>query len=203
MTRAQLLSIFERYLKRADLQDLYADFLTMATARLNKTLRLSEMEYRSTSTPTDAFWALPQDFLEMRHIEAQVAGGPRPLDYVTPDSADLARRRLNGGSGLTYYTIQNGGIELIPHPSAESETVVEMFYFGKLQPLVADADTNPVLTEYPNIYLYCLLFEAALYRADFKQQQSWKAAFDNLASDLNLQAERSRYNPENLAMRAV
>lgn len=202
MTRAEFVTLFERYLKRDDLADLYSTFIEMGEARLNQVMRLSEQEFRATSTPTAAFWSLPTDFVEMRHIQATNAGGSRALDYVTAEQADEFRRRINAG-GYRVYTILDNQIEIIPHPTVDSTSEVEMFYYAKLDPIVEDADTNPVLTNYPNLYLYACLLEASLYREDNQAVQTWASALDSYAEQLNTRHQSARFSGNSLQMRAV
>ncbi|MGI9308551.1 MAG: phage adaptor protein [Gammaproteobacteria bacterium] len=203
MTRAELLTIFERYLKRNDLTDLYSDFIRMAEARINAVVRLSEMEVRSTSTPTEAFWALPDDFIEMRHIQAAVSRGDRVLEYLTPEQADNNRLVYGSSGGYRAYSILDNQIEIIPHPTADSETVVEMFYYAKPAALANAGDTNDVVTNYPNLYLYAMLGEAALYREAAAQAEQWLNSFDAFAKQLNTRAQTARFSGDSLQMRAV
>ena len=204
MTRTELLTVFERYLKRNDLTDLYEDFITMAEGRINAVMRLREMETRSTSTPTDAFWALPDDYLELRHVQATVSNGSKPLEYVPPELADLQRRRLSGD--YAFYTLLDDSIEIIPHPTSESATVVEIFYYAKpttLAPAAAATTSNDISTNYPNLYLYAMLIEAALYREADKAAAMWADTFDSYARQLNGQADAARYSGNSIQMRAV
>lgn len=201
MNRAELLVIFERYLKRNDLTDLYSDFMKMAEARINAVMRLAEMEIRSTSTPTDDFWSLPSDFIEMRHIQATTTDGAWPIEYLTPEQADDKRRWLTGD--YRFYTIIDNSIEIIPHPTADSTTVVEMFYYAKPNALVNGSDTNDVVTNYPQLYVYGMMGEAALYREAAQQAQQWMDMFDAYAKQLNDSAQNARFSGNSLMMRAV
>ncbi len=203
MNRAEFLVLAERYLKRTDLADLYSAFLEMAEARINQVMRLSEMEFRSQSTPTEAFWLLPSDFIEMRHIQTELEGRPRPLEYIAPETADNVRRLTSGQQGYQFYTILNNQIELIPHPNSESTTLVEMFYYARVPALVAAADTNPVVTNYPNLYLYAFMAEAGMYRESLQAAQSWLGMFDAYAKQLNDSAAAGRYSGNALQLRAI
>ncbi|NNF60701.1 MAG: hypothetical protein HKN06_05130 [Gammaproteobacteria bacterium] len=201
MTRAELLTLFERYLKRNDLTDMYSDFLLMAEARLNTVLRLTEMEKRSTSTPTDGFWSLPTDLLELRHIQATASSTAYPLEYVTPEQADEKRRLLSGN--YKFYTLLANSIEIIPHPTADSTSEVEIFYYAKLSALTDSEDTNDIVTNYPNLYLYALLAEAATYREAITQAEGYLQLFNGYVDDLNTRAQAARFSGNSMQMRAV
>ncbi len=203
MNKGEFYTLAERYLKRADLSDLYDTFLQMAEARINQVARLSEMEFRSQSTPTSAFWNLPADFVEMRHIQAELEGQPRPLEYVVPETADKVRRITSGQQGYQFYTLLNNQIELIPHPNSESTAQVEMFYYAKVPALTQAQETNLILTNYPNLYLYAFMAEAALYRESIQAAQSWLASFDAYMQQLNTSAAAGRYSGNALQLRAI
>lgn len=201
MTRTELLTLFERYLKRNDLTDLYGDFIEMAEARINAVMRLLEQEKRSTSTPTAAHWSLPTDYLEMRHIQATASGEAYPIEYLTPEQADDQRRLLTGN--YKFYTLLDSSIEIIPHPSASSTTEIEMFYWAKVSALVNGTDTNDIVTNYPQLYLYAMMGEAARYREAWPEADGWFDSFDSYASQLNNRAQAARFSGNSLQMRAV
>ena len=201
MTRTELLTLFERYLKRNDLTDLYGDFIEMAEARINAVMRLPEMEVRSTSTPTAAFWSLPTDFNEMRHIQTTASGSSYPIEYLTPEQADDQRRLLTGN--YKFYTLLASTIEIIPHPSVDSDTEIEIFYYAKVSALASADDTNDVVTNYPNLYIYAMMGEAALYREAFNESVGWFNSFDAYADQLNKRAQAARFSGNSMQMRAV
>lgn len=204
MTRQELLALFERYLKRNDLQDLYSDFLMMAEARINTVMRLLEMEKVNQFTPTTALYSLPGDCLELRHVNATLSRGPVSLVYVTPDQARWKKAQLGGGGGYTYYTIMDKQIEIIPHPGEESQTEVEIYYYAAPLPLVNPGDTNDVIGAYPNLYAYAMLIEAALYRESQPLVTHWTGAFDAYAKQLNDKAWSARIGGgESIRMEAI
>ena len=164
-------------------------------------MRLGDMEKRSTSTPTGAFWSLPSDFIELRHVQATTSGGSKVLEYITPGLADKQRRRLSGE--YAFYTLVDNAIEIIPHPTSESTTEIEIFYYAKVDALTDSTDTNDVVTNYPNLYLYAMMGEAALYREAGDRARQWFDSFDAYARQLNEQAQSARYSGDYLSMRAV
>ena len=203
MTRTELLALFERYLKRNDLTDLYGDFIEMAEARINAVMRLSEMEKRSTSTPTAAHWSLPSDFLELRHIQAAENTASYPIEYITPEQADDKRRIMDSTGKYRFYTLVDNSIEIIPHPGATTTTEIEIFYYAKVDALVDTTDTNDIVTNYPNLYIYAMMGEAALYREAGQQADMWLGTFDSYAAQLNQRASAARFSGNSMQMRAV
>jgi hypothetical protein len=80
---------------------------------------------------------------------------------------------------------------------------VEIFYYAKPNALVNGTDTNDVVTNYPNLYLYAVMGEAALYREAPQQAQMWLDMFDALATQLNKRAAAARFSGNSIQMRAV
>jgi hypothetical protein len=65
-------------------------------------------------------------------------------------------------SSPSYYTFQNGGV------SVEGGTPASFTfsYYKRFPALVADADTNWLLTNHPGVYLYSALIEAYAHIKD-------------------------------------
>lgn len=198
----ELKTALTRYLKRADLADLYDDWVDFASSRIDNDCRLAEQEYRTTATANAQFLTLPLDFVEMRNIQVSVTGGAYPLTYLTPEALDLYAR-VDKRQPIKHYTIVNSQIELIPAPAADSTTVIELFYFAKLFPLVNDGDTNKVLLAFPQLYIYAMMVEAMPFIEHTEGMASWNGMYRDMANLLNTRAEKARYSGNSLHMRAV
>jgi hypothetical protein len=199
MNYGELKTLMDRYLKRQDLRDLYDTWAGFTNQRIDMQLRLKEQEYRTISVPLAQFVALPDDYISMRHLATSTDHG-RPMQYVTPDQMDIAALRFRSG-GPIFYTIVNNQLELIPAPTAESEGTLELFYWAKLPLLTLDADTNKVLTEYPNLYVYGMMMEAAAFRMSDGDAQSYSQLWRDYAKELNDRQGAGRFGA-NLQMRA-
>ena len=57
------------FLNRSDLTSVIPDFITMAEADMNRTLRIKEMSVRTRAPLNSQYLKLPVDFLGMRNIE--------------------------------------------------------------------------------------------------------------------------------------
>jgi len=202
MTYLEFKTLFERYLKRNDLSDMYGDFTKMAEARINAVMRLGEMESITQLTPTSAAFDFPSDFIELRHIQSANTEGAYPIEYLTPEQADDKRRWLTGQ--YKFYTIIGAQIEIIPHPTGDSTTEIELYYYAKPTTLTtSDGTTNDIATNYPNLYLYAAMGEAALYREAAQQSEMWLGSFDAYAVQLNDRAQAARFSGNSMQMRAV
>lgn len=177
------------WIARDDLTARIPEFITLAEAKLNRSLRCQEMETRSYATVsiTDAepaFIALPTDFQTMRSVVlSSVTDKPR-LQYL--DDLKIKDYRSNIGD-LTarpqYFGIFGTEMELVPRP--DLAYVLEMTYRARLPALTNATQTNWLLTRAPDVYLYGAMLEAAPYMQDDKRIPVWLAGFQNAIETLN------------------
>ena len=201
MTLDELKALLGRYLKRQDLTDLYDDWISFAQSRINQQLRLKEQEYRTVTLPLTASIQLPDDFIEMRHMEVNFAGG-RGVEYVTAGQMDRIRAEYGSAGGIKYYTILDNQLELFPAPGVDSEQVLTMYYFAKLPALVSGSDTNKVLSAYPQLYLYACMIDAAAFREHEKDAVTYAQLWLDYSKELNTRQAAGRFSGDVLTMRA-
>lgn len=157
-------------------------------------MRTFEMEEVDTHTITAAASALPTGFLEM--IRLQVAGVTnvpnRVLTYITPQRAALldAQQASNSAGASKFYTVLAGQIFLCPQKYAPTGALLEMAYY-KFAPLSVTNTTNWLLTNYPNIYLYGSLMQAAAYIDDKDTVAQWAAGMTSAIAKLG-KSDRKR-----------
>ena len=154
---------------RADLADYLDDFIDFTEARLNRELRVSQMEVRATTTAGSLYLALPDDLLAIRNIQLNTTPVIELL-YVTPMEMD----RLDQiGGTISRYTIIGNEIQL----NATSSTSLEIAYYSKI-PALSDANTtNWLLETHPEVYLYGCLSEAFKYSMDDEQAAKYAGLF--------------------------
>lgn len=148
------------WMHRTNLAGVIPDCITLAEARIKALLKL-RLQSVTATLPTVAgtdYATMPTDLLHVRSLSLP---NVRPaLTYVSPDkfNTDFA----DGRSAQPYrYTIIGDRIYFGPVPDAVySATLV---YEAKFLPLTADAPVNAVLTNWPNVYLWGALKEAANY----------------------------------------
>lgn len=202
MTYTDLFKWLDRYLKRSDLVDLYPLWVDMTSKRIDSALRLPEQEYRTITIPKAQFIELPNDFIEMRHLEVNYKGGSM-VEYVTAGQLDQMRAKYGTSGHLRWFTIMDNQIELLPVPDDDSEQVLTMFYYARLPAYQQESDTNKVLSAYPQLYLYGCLIEAAAFREHDKDAATYSQLYQGFADPLNDRAQAGRFSSDNLVMRAV
>lgn len=139
-------------------------FIDLFEARINRNLRVPEMEKRATATPTSEYVALPDDFLELRNI--QINGTSTTLlEYASPQKIDAMG--LTTGTSR-YYSLVGNEFQL--NPSAAGSTV-EIAYYGKITALSDANPTNFLIDSHPDYYLMGCIYEALVYSIDDRRNE--------------------------------
>jgi hypothetical protein len=193
-TYTALCASVESWLARADLTAQVPDFITLAEAKLNRTLRTRQMEQRSTATATE-YMALPTNFLEMRNIK--IAGTPvYTLEQRSPFEMDMLD---DGGSGQpSRYAIIANQLRLWRAP--DTTYTLEIDYWESIPPLASNA-TNWLLDSAPDIYLYGALLEAAAFMQDDARIPLWMDAYTRTINQLQTADRRARWSGSPMAVR--
>jgi hypothetical protein len=144
------------------------EFILMGESRLNRALRMLDMIQTQTGTLSTsvATLALPTRFAD--RIQFRINDPETELCWVAPSqikeySADLTTSRMP----RRYTVTDTFEFDAIPD-SAYSYTL--KYYQG--YKLSLDSDTNYVLTNYPQAYLYAAAIDGAIYQRNFDLAQS-------------------------------
>jgi hypothetical protein len=156
-TYATLLAAVEAFLFRDDLSSLLPTALSLAEARMNEDLRLSDMQSSAVLTVDDSdskLWDLPADFLE----EIRVSIGNYTMRKMTLAALEGFYAGNTGSSG-EGYAIQGGQVKILP--DAGDSAVVTMLYYASPDALDSDTDasTNWLLVRSPQLYMFACIRE--------------------------------------------
>lgn len=182
----ELVSAVGNWLERSDLTDRAADFIMLAEAQMNRTLRLRDMEKRSiaTLTSTDEFFSLPVDFREEKSVK--ISDGtcsweldPQPIEVIEASRPKIGRP--------THYALVGDAIHVYPTPDATYTTT--LVYYSNIPALSATNQTNWLLARAPDAYLYGALTQAAPFLEDDTNTGATFAQF-YLGAVKGLKAER-------------
>lgn len=175
------------------------DLIKRAEAKLNRRLRLREMETQATATyaatNTTRRIANPTGLLEMLSLWIKPASAAdtqyRLLRQVTP--AQFAK----------YYSVQGDVTHFVMRSDIELNAVVgadhtlQMHYFKRLD--IATDSTNWLLTNYPDAYLYGALVEYLSFDAGAAESPNaplWPVRLAEVMEELNALDNRSRDDAE-------
>lgn len=191
-TYAELKGAISNWLNRGDLTSIIPDFITLAEADINRTLRVSSQMKRSTATLDGQFSDLPTDFGQMDHVQLNDTV-PYALKYVDPAELDRQREAFFSVPGKPReYTIIGSTIEVAPEPDDEYE--VEIVYYTR--GVVALSGTNPsnwLLEKHPDAYLYGALLHSAPYLHDDERAATWLNAYRGVMAGIVSEHDKMRF----------
>ena len=169
------------WLNRDDLTSVIPDFVSLATAQVNRRVRHWRMVKRATATVSSQFLTLPDDWLEGRNI--QLSTDPvTALQFASIQQLDVFRERYSSTGKPIWFGIHGTYLEFVPVP--DSSYTVEMTYYAKLAAMSVDTDTNWLLTNFPDAYLYGSLLNAAPYLGDDERLLVWERLYEKVLSGI-------------------
>ena len=205
-TYATLQTAVANWLDRSDLTDRIPEFIALAEARMNRTLRLSMMLNVDETTLGGAAtlvagtrdYALPSGYLQM--VDFHLRTSPiTTLSYLTPENMNRMWAGSQGGKPLAYTIFADNStgtpikkIRLGPSPASAYDYSI-MFY-KKIDALSVANTTEQMLTDNPDIYLYGALLEAEPFLMNDQRVQLWATAFQESVRALQEQDNKDRHS---------
>jgi hypothetical protein len=187
-------------LNRDDLTSVIPQFVTLAQAQFNRRIRSFRQITRGSLTIDAQFEALPADWLETIRITMD-ASPIRVLTQISMDDLTRYRTAIDNTTDAPVYFSHNGtDIELFPTPS--TSYTAEITYFAKVTALSADGDTNWLLTNHPDVYLYGSLVHTAPYLKDDARIALWAGLLAQGMSEIEDESTAARFgSPLRMRMR--
>ena len=176
------------WLDRSDLTSQIPEFVELAEARFDRVIRVPDMVARDDTFTVDSqYETLPPGFLGVaRFLLHSSPNGA--MEYMSPARLSARRERRTATGRPGYYTISGGNFEFFPDP--DQTYTAALLYYKRLTQLSADEDTNWLLTNNPDIYLFATLVEASPYLKDPETTALWEARLQRAISELALDGER-------------
>ena len=202
-TLGQLKTSVDAWLARDDIAVSGSDWpqiLLLAESNIARDFRFVQQEATTTLTFTGREQDLPADYLEPRNpfIDDNV----RKFEYKTPQAIREASSWSNGRQGA-FYTLEGSPdpsgaddrvkMVIASEASASSPLDVEVNYYRRFPALVNDTDTNWLLVNHFDVYLYASLFSAASYLQEFELEQRYQARYDRIVELQQKHENRKRY----------
>ena len=164
-TYSNLKASIIKWSHREDVSPIIDDFINIAESEMYGNsvdpIKLRAMEARATAEAdtSSRFLALPDRFLGMRRLSTVNASGNTDIVYMAPEQLQVP-----GVSGQPRFFTVTTQLEFDKTP--DTAYTVEMAYLAKFLPLDETNNTNLILTDFPNIYLYGSLWALFQYAAD-------------------------------------
>ena len=187
-------------LDRQDLTSVIPQFVSLAQAQFNRKIRSHRQITRGSLTIDAQFEALPADWLETIRITMD-ASPIRVLTQISMDDLTRYRTAIDNTTDAPVYFAHNGtDIELFPTPS--TSYTGEITYYAKVTALSADADTNWLLTNNPDVYLYGSLVHTAPYLKDDARIALWAGLLAQAMDEIEDETAAARFgSPLRMRMR--
>lgn len=186
-TYPQLKAAVADWLERSDLAERTGDFIALAESRLNRLLRLRSLETDQslTGTPHSRMVALPAGFREPVALWIEGEGGRQALRFTDPAVLPVEV----GGGRPRLWTIDGDAVAFERPCDRAYGFTLRML--GRLA-LSEAQPSNGVLTDYPDLYLFGALVEAAPYLRDAELLSLFAARFEAALAEARAKEARSR-----------
>ena len=180
-TYAQLKTAVLNWADDTELTAVVADFVTLAEQQIRRDVRTREQLTAVTGALTDGAAALPSDFLEARQLVIDDA----VVEYV---AEDIWVTQPNASEAI-YYTIDSSSIK-VQGGSTDSYTLT---YYQQYTALSADTDTNWLLTNAAEVYLWGAVAEAHAYKRDPEAETYYRNRYERAVAALNAAEKRGLF----------
>ena len=199
-TYSNLKTTIANYLNRSDLTANLGDFIILTEARLNRELRVREMVNTDTSITTSSgtqSYSLPSGYLEATTVIYQ-SDPFCTLRFISNTDFYNKYNTSQSKGKPTFFTIVGDKILLGVTP--DSSTTLQINYYKTLTTLSDSNATNTILTNYPELYLYGSLAEAAPFIMQDERLNTWGNLYKEALKNANETSSRGSTTSSPLQM---
>jgi hypothetical protein len=202
-TRAQLATSVDAWLARDDVAVSGADFdqiMLIVESQMSLAYRFGIQEKTADLVFTGQSTDLPADYLEPRN--PFIADNIRRFEYKLPHVLRQSSGWQNGRAGQAY-TIEGSETAVAPDNrmqmtiagpgSVATPVTIKVYYYARLAALVAGIDTNWVLINHFDVYLYETLRTAAEYIQEFEIEAKYASNVKINRDQFSKHENRKRY----------
>ena len=186
MNYAELKVTTASYLHRDDLTDSIPHLITLAQSRINHDLDITAL-HKSTYGMAVAGYGevdLPDDCLSLMSVRIEHSGGYVGLEQRTlAQNVGVLEQRGGANGTPAYYSRYGNKLEVTPTPDADTTMII--FYKKRLTAFSEDSDTNDILTDHPNIYVYAVMLEADPFIMNDERVVVWKDLYMEEVTKIN------------------
>ena len=171
------------WMHRTDLTTLIPDFISLAESDIRKDVRCQAMESLATGTLTGETLAFPTRFIEATRLT--VEGDPYKYEIPVYYTAQVEAQ-----SQEWSYTVIGQNIYILNGTNGDAYTLL---YYSMFAGLSADADTNWLITNHPDVYLFGTLKHACLWTEFPEGVVKWDAMYKQAVAKVNSMEQKARY----------
>lgn len=193
-TYSELKAAIATQLNRTDLTTPIVDFVTLVEADIRRDVRIQEMEALTTGTLTGETLAFPTRFVMARRLA--IAGDV--YTYETPEVYQVESDA--GNTSLKIFTIIGTNFYIM---GGTSGVAYSLLYMASLAAFSGASDTNALLTNAPDVYLYGACKHGAIYLKDDADAAKYAGAYQAAVARVNGRDAQKKSSGSPLVMRAV
>lgn len=207
---AQLQADTMSYLNRQDILPLFPGWVSATETELAETLRSKFQLEAATQAIDSAYIALPADFATMESIRDATTGVILDLkdtwsgNWFDPQQDDRNTSIVwynPTPPTSTAYRVLGDCIEFLPHPTIPNPPdpawvpqQVLMRWYARPVPLVLPTDTNAILDNLYEVYLWGVVKRGALWSLDDDRAQQADAMSQQVVTRANLWTQQSQFS---------
>jgi hypothetical protein len=199
-TYTELKASIADWLNRSDLTAAIPDFISLAEAQVERTLRTRQMIVRANASFDAQYGAVPSDFLETKSLKLTSTNPQTPLGFLSIDALDNEAANYTASGKPKFFGVVGNQFRIVPTP--DSTYTTELTYYAKLTKLSGSVASNWLLASNPDIYLYGSLLQAAPYLQDDARIQTWATLYERALNDSQTADDRSASSGGALLSRA-
>jgi hypothetical protein len=172
------------WLHRSDLSTFIPDFITLAESKLATELNTRFQYVLSSGIVTTAgngYVTLPPDMLEVRRVKV-ISSPNSVLEYMTPENLDTIYNDSSNQGQPESYTILGTEAQFGPVPDA---VYTVEFYYKQRIPSLAVNNTNWLITNFPNMYLWGSILAGQVYLINDDRIPAINAAYQDGLQSIN------------------
>jgi hypothetical protein len=172
------------WLNRTTLTDQLPIFVRLAETQIRRDVRTRVQETLVTGTSTTDTIPVPDLFLDARRVIV----GDKIKTYITPEEFQEYTQDTRTGD---HYTIVGEAIYVVGGALSQSYSIL---YWKGLVSFVNDPDTNWVLLNAPEVYLWAGCREGAEFLKDYPAADRFNAKYQEALANLNGSEKNMRFS---------
>lgn len=164
-------------------------WIRLAEKRLRRLILTPQREQTATlaTIASTQFVALPSDFRSMRTVMVE---DDYPLTQVSLNVLQSSFAKDSTSGKPTAYTIADGSIYFGPIPDAVYS--IPITYMADLTPIGATSQTNWLLLDNPDAYLFAALLHAGAFIKDADTLRLAEQGLEMVVGEINKEGNRYR-----------
>lgn len=191
MTYDELVTnIAQKWPNRTDITDMAPEFIALAEATFRRDRRFRKLQVVPFTISIDG-QELPADLRAIESWEYDNGTYFGEIEVVPFGQLSALKARLGKTGVPQYVSVANGRAYFGPEPGGSLLT--RLAYWREIAPLSPQQQTNWLLQEHPDVYLYGSLLQVEGFIKNDPRMATWEALFEKAAEQIHLDADEQTY----------